>query len=232
MKIVLYTGTDESHCNYFAEYFYSLGIEHKIGYDYFGYRFEVLNIVDVSNITNIIICFYIEYHLKNYILSKIYDEYPYIDIDDAADVLCSLTKNINNSDIFHEMKNQILKNKKIHVESYLLFNIRKIMLTIYDHVDKICEKKSFEKERERFLELIRIYSRLSTDISERANVEFSSESECFLTFDNDKPIRVYSDEIISQLITRPPLNITIKGENYSPELSQIIKEIFMNNTKE
>ena len=232
MKIVLYIGTDESYRDYFIECFMNHEINYDIEYCYFGYKLEINFCNRISYITNFIIDFYVEFHLKNYILSKIYDEYPYLDVDDAVNVMCILSKSIKDKSVFKKMENIIETNNILHVESYLLFNIKIIMSTIYRYIDKICEKICFDKERERFLELLRTYTALSSDASKHANVEFASESECYLTFDDDKPIRICNSEIMSQLISRPPLNVCIKGESYSPELSRIIKEIFLNNTKE
>lgn len=232
MKIVLYIGTDESYFDYFAESLDNYEINYVSEYDYFGYRLEFECDVDIIKITNIIIEFYIEFHLKNYILSKIYDEYPFLDVDDAVDVMCTLSKSVKDKPVFDKMGNIIKRCNKLFVDSYLVFNIRNIMLTIYDSLDEICEKISFNKERKRFLELLRTYTTLSSNTSNSASVEFASESECYLSFDDDKPIRLCNDKLIDELISRPPINISIKGEVCSPELSEIIKEIFSNNTKE
>ncbi len=231
MKIVLYIGTDKAFCEYFSRCFDNLGIIYNIDYDYFGYKIDLV-CNDICSIMDLMVEFYIEFHLKNHILSKVYDEYPLLDIDDAAYIMCILSKKLVDKSVFLKMKKQLETNKILHVDSYLMFNIKIIMLTIYDVIDEICEKRSYEKERMRFLELLRTYSSLSYNTTECANVEFSSESECYITFDNDKPVHVSNDEIINHLISRSPHNISIKGEHYSPELSGIIKEIFIKNTIE
>ena len=230
MCVVLYTGYDNEYKNYFLDFLKETNIEHSEEKCYLGFKITVYaDEEDLKILIKRIIEYILEYQLKDAVFSKIYDEYGCLDANDACNVLDLLVNRAVNSNIYEHIKSIIFEKEAIHVDNYVLFNIRFIMLTIYEMVDDICTNLTYRKQRNAFLSMLRTYAALSNISSKKADVEFVSELHCNVSLDNDEPVKLNSDKLLSFLTSRAPLNVNVTGREHSPLLCDIINELFNTN---
>ena len=100
------------------------------------------------------------------------------------------------------------------------------MFCVYAITDKICQDTIFNKEKERFISTIQMFSGLSFDKCNRVDVEFSDDNECNISFDMLPPLKVSNDELLALLVHKSPKSVNIENSHICPELSGIITKIF------
>ena len=101
------------------------------------------------------LCYFIcEVYLKESVLLKIYDEYPCIDSHMAAKIMLEIFGDFSVGEICQKIKEILFCCRKINIESFVLFNIRYIMSTVYKLVDKHCEKHVMNMKRLAFERIV------------------------------------------------------------------------------
>ena len=125
----------------YADYFIKLNFiqnsDFNLTQTYLGYKID-LNIEDekIDELTFNIISFIVEIYLKDAIFSKIYDEYYFLDATDAGGILINLTKELAKSHIHQKIKDMLKIHGVFVIESYVIFNIKPIMISVYNIVEK------------------------------------------------------------------------------------------------
>ncbi len=158
MEIILYTGNCSGNNNFLLsdndEGIYAADSVQN----YFGYE-TVLNVEDknVDFISSEICMCIAEFYLKETVLAKIYEDYPCIDALDAGKVLVEIFTHFSTGRVCETIKNILISNHRLNVESFILFNIKYIMLTIYSAADYCCEKYLQNKQKEAFKRLLQTY---------------------------------------------------------------------------
>lgn len=228
MEITLYVGDSKEHLKFFTDIFDDENSHISADNCCFGY---CLNIVtdkySIDEISGYICVFLIEFYLKEAVLSKIYDEYSYLDVEDASVIMTKLSKKIKETDVFAMVKKILSEKKSLNTESFVVFNLRHIMTVIYVNVDIIAEKMIYEKQKYNFVQLLKTYSSLNFFMCKRADVEFSDDNTCNVSIDGNNPVTVSSDSVLEFLIDSSPENINLFFEYNQPETANLIKKIFV-----
>lgn len=176
MEVVLYPGCSGEQLDLLCQNLDEKELHNFVDSDYFGYKIIVCMDETMLEILKGEICSYIvETYLKDAILTKIYDEYPLIDVYDSGLILVKLVEEIKKHLYFNNIDDILKSNKKFNIESYVLFNIKRIMLIAYSLVDKLCGEVIHERQRKAFLSLIRTYATLSGQECDRADAELCKE---------------------------------------------------------
>lgn len=176
MELVLYPGKEEEKSEYFKELFDEENVEYSEDSGFLGNCLVVqLNTDEIHRISAIVSVFILEFYLKEYILTKIYDEYEIIDVSVGCEVLLRLNGEITKSDVGKNVENFLLKNHLMCIDNYVLFNLKSIMTTVYFLTDSLCEKILYQKCRADFLSLVRSYSKLNLDFADKADAESATE---------------------------------------------------------
>lgn len=225
LEIFLYVGDLDEHLNYFTDFLKINNCRYDIDKGYLGYKINIE--IDKIDVLSEHICqFMLDFYLKDAVISKVYDEYPCFNTNDASKILTEISDKIINTPIKDHICSIITNKKSFNPESYSLFNLKPIMLCVYALTDNICNKMIYNKEKEQFVSVIKTFSTLSFDKCSRADVEFSKDDNCFVSIDEKEPIKVSTNEILSFLVQKAPENINIKNSSYNPELADIFYEIF------
>jgi len=163
MKIIIYPGS-EANIEHFRDFSLTNQISFSVDCDEVGrlVRFDA-DFDYTDELTLCILGFITEMYLENYILCKIYDEYPCIDIMDTSDILNDYVRNFSNSHIGHKVEELIDTSGKFNLPSFVLFNIKQIMLTTNELVDSLCQKLLSTKKHDYIIELINSYNTVFSD---------------------------------------------------------------------
>ncbi|MBE7052055.1 MAG: hypothetical protein E7395_05745 [Ruminococcaceae bacterium] len=187
MDIVIYTGCYNEQPDFFCNFLSDCKADINVFDDYFGYRVEIS--VDSDRIKDVVcgICHcIIEFSLKEFVINKIYDEYHMLDTSDAVDVMQRLAGELVVSSCGLEIENILVLNEAINVESYVLFNINKLMSTVNSCVDNLCSSLAYRKKKNALINAISVYKSIFNDLYDGADVEFGNESiDSDTTFPND-----------------------------------------------
>ena len=176
MKLVLYPGKEEEKTEYFRELFDSENIEYSEDSGFLGKCFVIYPIKDdIPVIADYISVYILEFYLKEYVLTKIYDEYEMMDVSSGCEVLLGLSREIGTSDVGKNIEKFLNKNSLICIDNYVLFNLKSIMTTVYFLTDCLCEKILYQKCRADFLSLVQSYRKLKFDNETMSDAEFASE---------------------------------------------------------
>ena len=154
MNIIIYPGS-EGNTEHFRAFSYMNSIQivedcDAIG-DFlalkasFNYKEELIKSISE---------FITEVYLENYILCKIYDEYPSVNIIEASDILRGFVSTLTNSYLKSALDCLIKNNARFNLPSFVLFNIKQIMLTTNRNVEKLCEDLISHKSNELLLSYI------------------------------------------------------------------------------
>lgn len=227
VEIILYPGDNKTQLDYFTSFFDTKDICYEINHCYFGYKILISISNDTLDAVSEHICrFVFDFYLKEAVISKVYDEYPCFNTQEASHILAKLYEKI----VLTPLKNNILSvltsKKSINPESYCLFNMKSLMLCIYALTDDICQTFFFSKEKEKLISLVQLYSGLSFNKCEIADVEFFNDNKCRVSFDKNNDSLVSNDELLPLLTQRAPYNVNIRNAEFSPELADIVDEIF------
>lgn len=227
MELTLYPGNSRNQLEFFTDYLTLQNKEFEISGSELG------NVITVSTETlshellAIHSCrFILEFYLKEAVLSKIYDEYPFFNTDDASHILSELSDLVVSSPVKDGILKFLNDNKSFNPESYVIFNIKSIMLCIYALTDNIAHKLIYTREKERLISVVRMFSHLSFNTCMTADVEFSSDTDCTVSIDTQSPVELHSDELLAFLARNSPKTVNIKNPSVSPELAEVIYEIF------
>ena len=186
MELVLYPGKEDEKSEYFTRLFESENIEFSKDSTFLG-ECIVLHPEknEIHKISGYISVFILEFYLKEYVLTKIYDEYEMLDVSAGCEVLLLLNSEFAESDVGNNIEKFLEKNLLICIDNYVLFNLKSIMTTVYRLTDCLCEKILYEKCRADFLALVRNYNKLNFDSDSIADAEFSSELFADSSADSD-----------------------------------------------
>lgn len=111
---------------------------------YFGIQM-IIQLENIDALSSNICCYICENYLKDAVLTKIFDEYSDINASEAGKILINIFNDFSVGDVCEKLKNLLLLKHKLNVESYILFNIKYIMSTIYALVDECCVKYLAQK---------------------------------------------------------------------------------------
>lgn len=232
MCVVLYVGCDSKHQKHFLSFFDFNEIRYKAKKCIFGCKIECFTSEqDIITLAEYITAFIVEFYLKEQILSKIYDEYSQLSVDDACNCVGKIINELKKSDIQVRIVDFLITKKSLHIESYILFNIKSIMLTTFEITDTVCSSLIFEKEREDFLSILRTYASLYDERLQKADVEFTSELIARVTLDNRETVEIENCELLPFLTSCAPRNVCVKGRAFSPFLYDTITKLFVPDTK-
>ena len=156
MDLILYTSEDSEYNAFLLEDSEYKTIIKKCKKEYFGNKIYV-DVSDEGYIEEFSkkLCYFIcEVYLKESVLLKIYDEYPCIDSHMAAKIMLEIFGDLSVVEICRKIKEILCSCRKINIESFVLFNIRYIMSTIYKLADKHCEKYVMNMKRLAFERIV------------------------------------------------------------------------------
>ena len=227
VEIILYPGENKNQLEYFTSFFDTKDIRYEINHCYLGHKVIICISSDKLDIISSHIClFVLDFYLKEAVISKVYDEYPCFNTQEASHILATLSQKIVNTPLKSNILS-ILKNKNsFNPESYCLFNMKAIMLCIYALTDDVCRSFLFTKEKDKLISLVQFYSGLSFNKCQRADVEFANDNKCRVSFGENNVSLVSNDELLSFLTQYAPNNVNIKNAVLSPELADIVDQIF------
>lgn len=227
MEITLYPGETKNHLDYFTDFFDLKCTRYEISQSYLGYRIIViLNDNEIDMISSHVCRFILDFYLKEAVLSKIYDEYACFNTDDAVIILTKISQKLSSTPIKDDISIVLSHKKALNPESYVAFNLKPIMLCIYALTDDICEEMIYKKEKQQLISMVRMFSKLSFDKCNKADIEFSEDNMCVVTLDNATSVSVHDDELLPFLAQRAPESILLKNTAFKPELAYIVTEIF------
>ena len=227
MEINLYPGNNKNHLNYYTDFLTLNNIRFKIIPSYFGNKIIAYISSDkLQNFSSHSCNFILDFYLKEAVISKIYDEYPLFNTNDASKILSKLSEKISQTPLTDHIHHLILQSRGFNPESYVLFNMKNIMLCVYALTDDICRHLIYNLEKQHFISVIKNFSKLSFSNCKNADVEFSSFDECLVSLDCGKQTAMASDELISYLVMSSPEKVCVKNAILSPELSDIVNQIF------
>jgi len=176
LELVLYPGNEEEKQIYFKDFFESESIEYFVDSSFLGDYISVnIKRDELHTVSALISVFILEFYLKEYVLTKIYDEYEMIDVSVGCDVLLSLNREISKSEVGKNIEKFLLENKLICIDNYVLFNLKSIMTTVYFLTDCLCEKILYQKCRADFLSFVRSCKELDYESPAMADAEFGGE---------------------------------------------------------
>ena len=231
MGITFYPGKSKDHLDYYTFFLDTNDIEYEISHCYFGYKlFIYSNDYSLETVSTGICSFIFEFYLKEAVISKIYDEYPLFNTDDACRILSEVSEKFAKTPVKDDIARTLRINSALNIESYFLFNMKSIMICVYALTDESGSELSLIRERERLVSMIKTFSGLSFETCHMADVEFSSDDKCIVEFDKQPFGEVSSGELLGILAQKAPENVKIKNACYFPELADIIERIF--NLKE
>lgn len=173
--------------------------------------------------------FILDFYLKEAVISKIYDEYPIFNTQDAGNILYDLSLKISDTPIKNDILSILEASSLFKPESYVIFNLKQIMRCVYALTDNIADLLMLKKEENELILAIKAFSKLSFNPCKRADVEFSSCDECMVIIDNNAPVFMLNDELIAYLVASSPQNVVIKNQDLNPPLADIITQIFSQN---
>ena len=227
MHITLYLAGNDEHLKFFTTFFSQINKTVCVSECFMGYCIE--SDISESDIPWISVCitrFIIEFYLKEAILSKVYDEYLNLDVNDAVSLLSEISANVCDTMIY-EKTSEILNNGGcMCVDSFIIFNIKPIMQNIYKKVDFLAENIMMKKECDSFVAMLRTYVALNTSKCRDALVEFSTENMCRVALDNSEVHTVNHDKLLTILTEHSPQKILLKNPDSCPGISNLLKEIF------
>ncbi len=225
MEIILFVGKSKDHLNYYTDLFITNGIQYETGQGYLGYNIKV-NVENTGMLAECICRFILDFYLKEAVISKIYDEYPCFNTQSAGNILTEISKKIINTPIKTNIEDIINDKKAFNPESYSIFNLKTMMICVYGLTDHICNNMMYESEKNKLVSLIKVFSKLSFDKCESADVEFADDRTCIISIDKKDSVSLSDDELLPFLTEISPLKITIKNPLNNPELAGIVTEIF------
>ena len=227
MEVTLYPGESKSHLDYFTDFLDLQSTRYEISHCYFGHKIHVfLSDDDIDMLSSHICGFILDFYLKEAVLSKIYDEYPCFNTDDAGKILTKLSYKFSSTPIKDNITEILSEKMSLNPESYASFNLKPLMLCVYALTDEICEDMIYANEKQQFISMIRMFSKLSFDKCQSADVEFSADNRCIVTLDCASSVSIHDDELLSFLAQRAPDSVSLKNTLFNPELAQIVTEIF------
>lgn len=160
MKIIIYPGS-EYNTDHFRDFSNINLINFVQDTDLIGVRLTLEADFDFKEeLTKSVSKYITENYLENYILCKIYDEYPCIDIIETTDIINDFTSDFSRNFMSHILSDLIIKSEKINLPSLVLFNIKPIMLTTNSIVDKLCNSIVLNKKYDMVSQLINSYNEL------------------------------------------------------------------------
>lgn len=225
MEFKLYTADFSENTRYLNDCFAGTASSFEITPSYFGSLININNIE--PDVLKKFLCRYLfDFYLKEFVLSKIYDEYYFFNTDDAGIILSELSEKLPASFLGEKLSDIISKADRLNTESFVLFNRISVMGELYIMTDIIAEGYIESKQRNSCISILKAYKSLCFDRTETADVEFASELECRISLDNSEPSIVPTEEVIGFLMQKSPRRITIKNAEKCPELADIIDEIF------
>ncbi len=227
MEIALYPGELKSHLDYFTDFLDLQNTRYEISRCYFGYKINIfLENISPDFLASHACRFILDFYLKEAVISKIYDEYPDFNTDEAGVILSKLSQKISDTPIKNNICTILCNKKSFNPESYGAFNLKSIMLCVYALTDELCEDLIYSKEKERFVSMIKMFSALSFDKCQKADVEFSQDNRCIVSLDKSAPVSMKNDELLAFLAQKAPECVTMKNTCANPELAGIVSEIF------
>ncbi len=229
MNITLYFVGNEEHLKYFASVFDTDNIIYEVSRCFMGYCIELeCEKKYMQTVSFYVSGFIIEFYLKEAILSKIYEEYVELDVNDAVGLLCEMLSNVCDTIIYKMVFDILQKGGKLSIDSFIIFNIKQIMQNVYEKVDILAENVLVRKEREEFISMLKTYSGLNFRKCSDAFVEFSDENMCTVVLDNNKTDAetMDTDNLLSVLTEYSPKNIVLKNPDSSPVISKLLKDVF------
>lgn len=169
MEISLYTGSENP-----AEYYTDFLTQNKINFKITSVNSELIitvyaNDAQTEQISEFLCRFMIEFYLKEAVFSKIYDEYPTLGIEDASIIMLRLSDELASGSMKKNIQNSINLNGIFKPESYVLFNIKSVMMSVYSEIDKLAIDMVYQKEKERLQSAIRFLKGLNFDKCETAD---------------------------------------------------------------
>ena len=102
--------------------------------------------VDKEQLSHHITLYITEFYLERYIFCKIYDEYPSVEPIAASKILSEFIDRFSKSFVKEKFEQCISKSSMINIPSFMLFNIKQIMLTTNLIIDILCEKVVLSNE--------------------------------------------------------------------------------------
>ena len=108
--IILYPGNSKNHLDYFTFFLDANGIKYEINHCYLGHKLVILQNNKIDIVVSHICSFIFEFYLKEAVISKIYDEYPLFNTEDASFILADVSNKFLDTPIKDDIK-LIIKNK-------------------------------------------------------------------------------------------------------------------------
>ena len=93
MEVFLYVGDLDEHLNYFTDFLKINNCRYDIDKGYLGYKINME--MDKIDLLSEHICqFMLDFYLKDAVISKVYDEYPCFNTNDASKILTEISDKI------------------------------------------------------------------------------------------------------------------------------------------
>ena len=186
VEVNLYPGDSKPRLAYYTDFLNQQNIRFKTALSYFGNKiiiyapFEQIGIISSHSSR-----FIFDFYLKEAVASKIYDEYPLLNADDAGGILEKISETIGDGLINKSIYRIIEKKQSFNPSSYVLFNMKSIMTYIYTLTDELCQKFIGNIERKYLISVIKSALYNNENHAAFSDAEFSSLADFILKNDNN-----------------------------------------------
>jgi len=233
MHITLYLANSDEHLICLTDFLNKENKMINIAVCFMGYCVEFdIPESELSDLSLFLSRFIVEFYLKESILSKVYDEYINLDVNDAVALLSEMSETVFDTVLYSKIINTLKVGGRICVDSLIIFNIKPIMQNIYEKVDFLAEKIQIQKEQEAMVAMLRTYCTLNRGQCASALVEFSNENVCTLDLDNAGAQIIKPDSLLTVLTEYSPGKILLKNTELCPEISKLVRDIFKDRVLE
>ena len=183
----MYPGESKNRLDYYAEFFSLKKIRFEITPSYFGNAITInVNSDELYLVSSHSCRFIFDFYLKEFVASKIYDEYPILDAICAGEILAQLSEMISSTNINNNVFYILKQKQSFNPSSYVLFNMKSIMTCIYKLTDDLCHKYISDIEKKYLVSALKSGIDFEENNNVIADVEFSFLADKILDNENNK----------------------------------------------
>lgn len=186
MEVNLYPGDSRPRLIYYTDFLNQQNIRFEKALSYFGNKITIYASTEqIGIISSHSSRFIFDFYLKEAVASKIYDEYPLLNAEDAGEILEKISEKIGDGLINKSIYRIIEKKQSFNPSSYVLFNMKNIMTYVYTLTDDLCQKFIGNIERKYLISAIKSVLYNNENSKTFSDAEFSSLADFILKNDNN-----------------------------------------------